>query len=311
MNQASVEAVTGRREDLTAATKGAVGDAHLLNKALQDIESRSNLFNLTETRFNLMGQTLKGARITLDSIGTRVLSVLSSNSSSGITTIIDESETNLRTIFSSLQVNQANRNLFSGDATNLPPLGDVEQLLSDVRGIVAAGPDVATITAQLDTYFDDPTGGFQTNIYQGGSGNATPVLLANDTRIDFTVRADDPAIKEVLRGLAIIASGDVAPFARFSADFSELFDAGSFAINNGESGLVELEATLGIGLQLIANAEDIQEAEKITLTSAYNSMTARDQFEASTELKFLETQLETSYILTNRLSNLTLSNFLR
>jgi len=37
----------------------------------------------------------------------------------------------------------------------------------------------------------------------------------------------------------------------------------------------------------------------------------RDQFEAAAELKQLEVALESSYIITSRLSDLSLSNYLR
>ncbi|WP_306252772.1 flagellin [Parvularcula sp. IMCC14364] len=306
----SQEAVTGRRQDLTEATRGSVGQAHLLNKAVQDIDNRLDLFKVSETRISVMNQTLSGARLTLDSIGVRVLTVLGSNSDAGLDTIIEEAESSLRTVFSAFQVNQGNRNLFSGDATNVSPLGDVDQLLSDVRAIVSAGPDTATIDAELETYFNDPAGGFQTTIYQGGTGSANTVLLDGDTRLDFTVRADDAAIKQVFRGLAMIAAADVTPFERYSDEYTSFFNAGSFNLTNGESGLVQLEARLGIGQQTIANSQDTLEAAKITLSATYNELTSRDQFEAAAELKAIETQLEASYLLTTRLSELTLTNFI-
>ncbi len=307
----STEVVTGRFEDLTKATGGQLGSAHLLNKAIQDIDNRAELFKVTQTRMTLMGETLEGTRKTLDNMGTRAITVLTSNSNTGVSTLIEEAEASLRTVFTALQLNYGTRNLFSGDATSTQPLGDVNQLLIDVRAIVSAGPDVSTIEAALDTYFEDPTGTFQTTIYQGGQGNSTSVLLANDTRVDFTIRADDPSLKRVMRGLATIAAADLLPFDRFSEEFGELFAAASFQLNNGEAGVVELESKLGIGLQLISNSEDIQAAEKLTLTAAYSEITGRDQFEASTDLKQLETQLETSYLLTARLSQLTLTNFIR
>ena len=47
------------------------------------------------------------------------------------------------------------------------------------------------------------------------------------------------------------------------------------------------------------------------LTQSFNQMTARDQYEAASELKQLETSLEASYTLTARLANLSLLNFMR
>jgi flagellar hook-associated protein 3 FlgL len=47
------------------------------------------------------------------------------------------------------------------------------------------------------------------------------------------------------------------------------------------------------------------------LSAAFNSLTGRDQYEAVTELEQLETNLEAAYLVTTRLSNLTLLNFIR
>ena len=311
LDQTSIEAVTGRREDITKATGGDVGSALLLNKALSDIEDRTRIFSLTKTRISLTSESLSGARQVIDKIDIRGIAALTSGSSSGVTTIISEADTALRSTFSLLRVKSGDRSLFSGNATDQQPLADVDTLLADIRTIISAGPDNAAIQTALDTYFNDPAGGFQTNIYRGGDGNAPPVSLSGGVKADFTVRADDPAIKNLIRGLAVVAAADSAPFIRTSNDYEALFRSGTSSIATGETGVIELEANLGIALGSITRAEDLQAFEKITLTAAYNDATARDQFEAASQLKLLETQLEASYVLTARLSDLTLVNFVR
>jgi len=47
------------------------------------------------------------------------------------------------------------------------------------------------------------------------------------------------------------------------------------------------------------------------MSATFNRLTARDQYEAATELRELERNLEASYLLTSRLSNLSLLNYLR
>ena len=46
------------------------------------------------------------------------------------------------------------------------------------------------------------------------------------------------------------------------------------------------------------------------MTEAFNQMTARDEYEAATELESLQTMLEASYLITARLSKLSLTNYL-
>jgi hypothetical protein len=53
------------------------------------------------------------------------------------------------------------------------------------------------------------------------------------------------------------------------------------------------------------------QASEAALTLAYTRLAGRDQFEAATELTQLEAQLETTFLATARLANLSLANFLR
>ncbi|MEZ5917891.1 MAG: hypothetical protein R3C40_10095 [Parvularculaceae bacterium] len=56
-------------------------------------------------------------------------------------------------------------------------------------------------------------------------------------------------------------------------------------------------------------ASDRHDAEEPAL--AYNALTARDLYEAASFLQSLEAQIDAAYVLTSRLSQLTLTNYLR
>jgi flagellar hook-associated protein 3 FlgL len=62
--------------------------------------------------------------------------------------------------------------------------------------------------------------------------------------------------------------------------------------------------------QLSVQKESL-DIEETIFTSAFNALTARDQYEAAGALKDLESSLEASYLLTTRLASLSLLNFLR
>jgi flagellar hook-associated protein 3 FlgL len=74
---------------------------------------------------------------------------------------------------------------------------------------------------------------------------------------------------------------------------------------------VRLRADRGVVQEQIAQKGESLAREEMIFTNAFNNLTARDQYEAATELRDLEASLEASYLLTTRLSNLSLLNYLR
>ena len=311
LNVAAQEAVTGLQADVTKATNGRVGNAHLLNKALNDIEQSTRINSLSSTRLDLLSQGISGARAALNGIDTKAIIALSTTNAPAISAIAVEAEANLRSTLSALNVKHGSRSLFSGDATDQDPFVGADALLDDIRNIVTTAGSPADIEAALDTYFDDPAGGFQTKIYTGGTGQSSPLHIGNDQTVDLNIRGDNEAIKDVLRGLSVLSTAQETGFAVDSDEFAEVFNSGITKTAKGTSEFIALEGTLGIYAEALSKADERNKFEALSLTAAYQALVGRDQFEAAAELTQLEVQLEGSFILTSRLSDLTLTNFLR
>ncbi len=311
LEQTSRESVTGRREDLITALGGDIGSVHLLQKSIDDIEQNERIYAITKSRLDLMSSSLSAMRGVMANIDTLALSAISTPDEFGIGTLSEQAEANLRSIFSLLGTAHGDRKLFSGDATDQIPLASADNLLSDIRAIMQSAQSPQAIEAALDTYFNDANGGFATNIYKGGTGNAPSIFLADGSRIEFPVRADDQAIKDALRGLAILASAKSSNFDITSNNFKDLFISGAGFVNKGKGGIVKLEGGLGIYSGLVENSAEQQQTERLALAKSLNALVGRDQFEAAAELKQLEGQLQASYLVTARLSDLRLTNFIR
>lgn len=311
METVSQEAVTGLRADITKATDGRNGDLHLLQKAVNDLDLEDRINNLTGTRITLMSNAISNVRESVGNIDTNAIIALNTQSGIAIDNLTSNAKENLSLMFDSLNIRHGTRNLLSGNATERTPFAGPEQLLSDVNAILTSGGTAADIETALDTYFDDPAGGFQTNIYQGGDENAPAIKLNNNLEIDLDVRGDNQAIKDIMRGLSVLALAPNSGIATDSDDFTRIYQSAIQSISNGKTNLIALEADLGIHAESIAAIEAKNQAERMTLTSAVAAITTRDQFEAAGELKSLEVQLQSSYIITSRLSNLSLVNFLR
>lgn len=307
----SIEAVTGVREDATAAVNGNIGGVHLLQKAIDDIEQDKRINDLTGSRLGLTNTSIASIRTLISEISSDGIVAVSAGDPFTLDILADQAESDLRNTMSLLNSSHGNRKLFSGDATDTKPLASPDTLLADVRVIMQTNTSPTDIKSALDTYFNSPTGGFVTNIYQGGTGDAPTSFLADGSKIKFPIRADDQAFRDTMRGLAVMAVTRDSPHDVTSNEFKEIFLQGSSALSSSTIEIIKLEGLVGISEGLIENANEQQRKEKFTLGSALNSLIGRDQFDAATELKLLESQLEASYLVTARLSNLRLTNFLR
>ncbi len=311
LERTSIEAVTGKREDVTAAVKGNLGGAHLLQKAIDDIEQDQRINALTGSRLSLTNTALSSVQQLISEVSTDGIVAVNAGDPFTLGVIAEQAESDLRNTMSLLNSSHGNRRLFAGDATDASPLASPDTLLTDVKAILQSNSDPADVKIALDTYFDSPTGGFATNIYQGGTGEAPASFLADGSKIEFPVRADNQALRDTMRGLAVMAVTKDSGHAVTSNEFKDIFLQGTSSLSKSNIAIIKLEGLIGISEGLIERADEQQRKEKFTIGVALNSLTGRDQYEAAAELKQLEAQLEASYLVTSRLSNLRLTNFLR
>ncbi len=307
----SQEAVTGLKSDLKSATNGDVGRAHLLQKAQSDLLQAQEVNTLSETRLSFMSGAVAGARTTLNSIDTRGFIALNSGTPTGTDAIADEAENTIALIMNALSTSHGERNLFSGDRTNVTPFAGAEALLEDVRNLIATAPNANAAMVAIDDYFDTPGGGFDTNIYQGGDGNPPALPVGNGQTLQVGIKANNQEIKDTLKGLTLMATAKESLPPTDATGFAFLFEEGTKAAAKGGSGLIRLETELGTLGETVEKAKTQNDSERASLSLAFQNLFGRDQFEAAAELQSLQIQLEASYTITSRLSNLTLTNFLR
>ena len=307
----STEAVTGLKSDVTKATNGALGDGHLLRKAINDVEQIQGINALSQTRLSLMTGAISGSRESIDDIHTRGTVILEQNNAVGLDIIASEAEASLESIMSAFSVSHGNRYLFSGDRTQTPPFADTQQLLDDVRAIMTTAATPAEIETALDQYFNDPAGGFQTTIYQGTDTPPPPLPYADGKSAPITLTGQSSDIKDALRGLAVLATAQDFNSDITSTPFRDVFTQGLTSVSNANQAFITLEGQMGIYASQINQSNERLSDEAQILSTAFQDMFGRDQFEAAGELKALEAQLQASYTITARLSDLTLTNFIR
>lgn len=307
LETARSEAVTGQIVDVGRAVNGDTAKVNLLSESIAYAKDRTTVLDFEGSRMTTAQTALDGVRGHASET-VNALRFAASSSDSNTRQVAEQmAQGGLDDTIARLNASFGGRPLFGGDSGN-PPLGGAGAMLDALRAIVDAAPDTGTALAQVETWFDDPAGGFATAFFQGGSGDAPTVELDKGERATTSLRADDQALRDVMRGFAITA---LAAEATDEASRDVMHTVGESVLANAGEGVIRMQATLGVQEERVAGARADHEAQSATLSIAYNGLTTRDQAEAATEMRLLESQLEAAYLTTSRMANLSLINYMR
>ncbi|MEO1304650.1 MAG: hypothetical protein AAFV37_06715, partial [Pseudomonadota bacterium] len=199
---------------------------------MQDNREEQTRLALRGIRLSLVDNTMTSLQDLTSGLQINMLNAIGTGEAEAQDLVATEAENALEEVVSRLGARNAERFLFSGDATATPPFQDPSVLLDDLRAIAAGAIDEADFAAQVDFYFDDPTGGFQTNYYQGAQTASDPE----------SVVANQPEFRDLIQGLAIMAlshNGSGEPFARGG---TPAMDQALERISRGRTNLVETQA---------------------------------------------------------------------
>lgn len=307
-DQARTEVVTGRIADLKSELGAKIGDAHLLKKTIDDVRARQDAATRALGRAQSAQIALNRATEGVETIGANIIDALGQGNEASISIAATQASLQLEAAISAFNTRYEGRSLFAGDGANQAALADSETLLNDVRAIFAGAADNAQLQVDLDAYFNDPAGGFATTIYTGGAGDAARTEISDGELVNYSAKADEQPVRDLLRHLATVV---VAHENTGFADRDAALETAGGGLIEASGSVIGVRARIGAAEERIAAADERLEAEATALGLTYNEHTARDPYDAATMLKQIEAQLEASYLVTSRMSALSLANYLR
>lgn len=310
LSDAQLELTTGFRSDKKTIQQvnGRIGDAQLLRREINQFDRKSQSFALGLGRASIAQNSLS---LILDSVGSipedlRSASLRDDQRRIDVTAL--EARSSIETVYASLNAQYGRRFLFAGDQTNRAPMVNSDQLITDVEAIVAGAATAADAETALDTYFG-AGGTFETALYRGGAGQAATVELSENERVGVESKADEQAFRDVLRGLAVSAAAGAANFTDDAERDTLLLDASTDLVA-GIEGVSVLIARTGLTENRISGAQARLASEEAIITEAYLELVGEDPFVAAGRVQELETQLQTTFTVTARLSRLNFTNFI-
>jgi flagellar hook-associated protein 3 FlgL len=295
------EATSGLQSDLVGHLNGRIDQALLSDQAINENRADQSRIALRNIRLDITDSTLTSLRDLTEGLSLEMQSAIGVTDVPRQDAVAIEAREAISEVLSRLNARHGERFLFSGDATATPPFGDAETLLSDIRNISLTAVDEADYAAQIDTYFNDPAGGFQTTFYQGSQ-------TASD---GDAVLANQQAFADLFQGLTVLALAETSQGQPYARAGTPALDQALSRLEGARTGIVDIQAGVGIRQANLQNDQVRLEREETLLAAAFIDLAGKDQYEAATELRELEANLEASYLLTSRLSNLSLLNYLR
>jgi flagellar hook-associated protein 3 FlgL len=182
----------------------------------------------------------------------------------------------LATITGQLSSTFQGKYLFSGTATNTPPI---------------KSPLPAAVTI-----------GTPDNAYYQGSGQDSTTRISDSQSIDNSIRADNLAFQQIFAGIAQASQPGAG-----STDLKKAEDL----ISSGIDGVIALQATVNSNILNVQQTNTQSQTLQTYFTGLSTNLTQADVVSLSTKVVQDQTVLQASFETYARISSLSLANFLK
>ncbi len=311
LSRITTELSTGRHADLGRAVDGNFQTLTDLGRGLRLTTAIAATVSEASIDANARQSALQVVEDEISGFAPRILSFSSAGSYGDLQLAMADAPDRFNAAVAALNTGIGGRSLFAGDEPDRPALLPGEDILAALRSVVAGATDANDLVARVEDWFDAPGGPFETTAFLGGAGDPPPVILAEGRQEQAAVTARDPAIREVLAGLALAALASEGAAGLPEPESRQLISAAATKIAGSESSLISLRSDLGASQARIEDARVELEATRSALEIEQARIMEADPYRAATDLEALQARLESLYLITSRLSRLTLTEFLR
>jgi flagellar hook-associated protein 3 FlgL len=317
--KAETEVTTGQIADPAQSLGSQLG----LDETLQ--AQFANLTNLKSSN-TIAQSTLSASQNALTQMASDaqsfVSAIMTAQSSGDVSTLPAQAQSLLASFTSLLNSTAGGAYIFGGTNSTVKPVADYSQgpqaataaAFQGAFGMAQSDPSVSAISGpQMQAFL---TGSFA-NLFQGSqwaanwsqaSNTRTSALISPTDVVTTSVTANESALQSLANAYASIADlgiGNLSASARQAVLSNALNEASA-----AQQGITGLQATLGISQSQITNANSQMQTQASLIDNWVSKLGGVDSYQAASTLTNLTTQLETAYSLTNRISKLSLVNYL-
>lgn len=311
LTRLGTELTSGRKTDLGAALAGDFGPFAGIERSLRAVAAYKTANSEAATMLSASQLALGNVQSMGQDLGPALLIASTARDVTLIGATAEDARQKFSAVVSSLNTSVADRTLFGGAATDRPALASAETMLADLALAVSGETTAAGIVTAVDSWFDDPGGGFETIGYLGSSNDMGPFSIAEDEAAAVGVRADDQVMRDTLKSYALVSLIAEGALDGNVEEQAELTAAAAGNMLSAEGGLTHLRARIGAIEARIEDAQARNAAETTAYEMARNELIAVDPYQTATELEAVYSQIETLYTVTARIAGLSFLDYMR
>lgn len=303
------ELSSGRAVDIARHLSGSYSYLADVDRNLSLLEGYDSATSEAALFTQTMQDALDGFQTLAGDLGLALVSASQSHLHQAVTNTSARAVEDFGALIGRLNTTIGGRSLFAGVDTDKAPIAAAGDILDALRTDIASETTLAGIQAKLDSWFDIG-GGFDTVAYQGSTTSLSPFALGAGEMVNLDLRADNAAVRTLLKHAALAALASDASLGHPPALQKEIVEAAGKGLTFDQNALTEIRADLGYAQSRIEESAIRISAERTSYQMARTNLLAVDPYETVTRLEDVQFQLEGLYTVTSRLSRLSLTDYL-
>lgn len=322
---AQTELSTGRHADVGLTLGAQTGVAVSLRQDIAQIQSIKDTNSIVLTRMQGSQAALNTLATTSQTFLNALTPAQSDNTISG--TILQQAQAAMQSLQDQLNSSLDGQYLFAGINSDVKPLDDffgnpppasaqaVQAAFTAKFGMSPDDPNVSSISASdmqdfLNNEFADlfSDANWSAN-WSGASDKPVNSRISRTETANTSVTANDNTFRQLTEAFTMVAGLGFQNLN--SATQKVIMQQATQVVSNGIGGLTKVQSFLGVTQQRVSDANDQIDTQIDFLNKSIDGLESVDSAEVTTQISDLSTALEAAYAVTNRLSNLSIMDFLK
>ncbi len=325
LSKAQTEVSTGRVADLGVSLGRGVTLDYDLGIHDNDLQALTQSNHVVSVRLDSTQSALTSIADTAQNF-LETLAGAQSGAGSDANGLANSAAASLKSLIAGLNTNVAGAYIFGGINSDAAPIADyfaspssankqaVDLAFSSEFGMSQSDSGVGSITASqmqafLSGSFSDlfSSANWSSN-WSSASDQALTNRVALDQTIETSVTANDPALQKLAMAYTMVA--DLGNANLSEAAYKEVVKTATETMSQAVSELTRLQASVGGMQKSLTNANQVISVQRNAIGTQIGALENVDPYEASTRVSNLLTQIQTSYTITGKIQQLTLSKYI-
>jgi len=310
-NRLGGELVLGKHQDVAASQNGDVSRLSAFSRSITMADTYRQTLSEIDNRASAMQTALETMRALAEKSGPefRQAATLASNQSVSIGG--QNALGNLSMVIGAANVKTAGRYLFAGQSVHQPPIIAAGDLLNTLETLVSGAISAADVKTLVSDFFNQTGGGFETSVYRGSAKMTGPTRISDSETLALPYTASGAGVRSGIEGFALAALVTRGIPSNDVAEQAKLLDFSGGVLSRASSDLVQTQAEIG-SLQNRADATQVRlQAERSAVLVVKNGIEQVNPYATATGLQAVQGQLDALYLVTSRLSQLSLTRYLK